>query len=133
MSVAEEWEHWFSEFAEAWPPKLEQYFERHPSQRQEWTIWIYTRLPSFVPSQALERFAAAAPADIEWLASALRDHWKRWFVASVVSRSGLVPDALLEPMLQAAADAKEASLGAKRFTAPCVAVCGSERVVAYLV
>jgi hypothetical protein len=36
-------------------------------------------------------------------------------------------------MLHAAADAKEPSLGAKCFTAPCEVVFGSERVVAYLV
>jgi hypothetical protein len=133
MSVAEEWDRWFSEFAEKWPERLEPWLEREPSKKQEWAVWMYTRLPAFVPSPAVERFAAAAPADIEWLRSALRDHWKRWFVARLVSRSGLVPEALFKPMLEAAADARVPSLGAKCFTAPCEAVFGSERVVAYLV
>jgi hypothetical protein len=130
MGVAEEWDHWCSEFAEKWPEKLE-HLDRQ--QKQKWGNWLYTRLPEFVPSPAVERFAAAAPADIEWLLSALPDHWKRWFVARLVSRSGVVPEALFESMLQAAADAKEPSLGAKWFAAPCEVAFGSERVVAYLV
>jgi hypothetical protein len=122
MGVAEEWDHWCSEFAEKWPEKLE-HLDRQ--QKQKWGNWLYTRLPEFVPSPAVERFAAAAPADIEWLLSALPDHWKRWFVARLVSRSGVGPEALFESMLQAAADAKEPSLGAKWFAAPCEVAFGT--------
>jgi hypothetical protein len=133
MSVTEEWERWFSEFSERWPPKLEHLSEQQVDPKKKWYVWVYTRLPRFVPSPAIERFVAASPGDIGWLASALRDDWKRWFVAKLVSEGGVVPEALFEPMLQAAADAKSPSLGAKLFVKPCEGVFGCERVVAYLV
>jgi len=47
MSVAEEWDQWFSEFAEQWPETFEPWLERKPSLRNEWGIWVFTRLPAF--------------------------------------------------------------------------------------
>jgi len=71
-----------------------------------------------------------SPADLEWLASALADPDRRWFVA-MVYRGQPVPRPLLIPMVRAGATDCDAS-ACRRFVEPCVETFGSEAVVAEL-
>jgi hypothetical protein len=76
------------------------------------------------------RAADPSPDDLEWLAVALADPDRRWFVAMVYRRRP-VPSRLFVPMVRAGAIDCDTS-ACRLFVEPCVETFGSDAVLAEL-
>jgi len=79
---------------------------------------------------ARKRVAQNTPDDWRWLADALADPERRWFVAGVFKAQS-VPRRLFGPMLRAGVLERDPSLN-RRFVEPCVRSFGGGRVLAEL-
>jgi len=84
-----------------------------------------------VVRESQKRAAEPSPQGLEWLAEALTDPDRRWFVAMVYCHRS-VPRQLFLPMVRAGATDCDAS-ACRRFVEPCVETFGSEAVLAELV
>jgi len=79
---------------------------------------------------ARKRIARNTPDDWRWLAEALADPERKWFVAGVFARATL-PNRLLGPMLRAGVLERNPSAN-RRFIEPCVASLGGRKVLEVL-
>src|SRR4051812_32721692 len=96
------WDGWYREYETRWTAALQTIIGRRPESAD--VIRQHLK-PSLVPlPAAVERFQAASEPDVRWLAAALRDEPRKWFVADVAGRAKSLPDALFEPMLRAAVE-----------------------------
>ena len=73
------------------------------------------------PLAAAQRFAATTDEDAAWLRQALEHDERKWFVAGLVDETGLIPEALFGPMLDAGIDEVDPSFN--RFSSSLA--CGS--------
>jgi hypothetical protein len=83
-----------------------------------------------MPGAARHAFSHPKPPDAAWLVASLRDERRKWLVADVAGRAR-VPEALLEPMLDAAIEETNPSFN-RSFVEPCMTAFGPRRANEYL-
>ncbi len=67
-------------------------------------------------------------SDVVWLASAIEDPGRKWFAAFALGRTRAVPEALWEPLLDAAVDEPDPSFN-RAFVEPCLDSAGARWVM----